>query len=345
MDQGVALLEALHASPADDTGWLILADWLEEQGQPERAELVRLVQALRHVGADWTDPQRQRTPRSRMPQEARLRQLLDAGVAPCVPERVNSAGMRLALIPAGSFWMGSPSGEEGRHSDEHPRHRVEITRPFYLGVYPVTQEEYRQVTGTNPSHFCATGAGKNRVKGSALDTKRFPVESVWWKDAVAFCKKLSALPAEKAAGRVYRLPTEAEWEYACRAGTTSIFHYGNSLSSHRANVDGNLPERDRKGLFLARPCPVGQYPLNAFGLYDMHGNVWEWCADWFKIEYYEKSPNRDPTGPARGTLRALRGGSWQYGARIARSAYRFRAEPDSLQSDFGFRVALDVALP
>jgi formylglycine-generating enzyme required for sulfatase activity len=192
--------------------------------------------------------------------------------------------------------------------------------------------------GTNPSFFRAGGEEETRVRD--LDTSAFPVENVSSHDAVRFCERLSALPQEKAAGRVYRLPTEAEWEYACRAGTTTPFHFGNALTSDLANIVGNLPERAAtRGDYLARTCAVGSYPGNAFGLYDMHGNVWEWCADWFDENYYPHSPETDPAGPPGGTRRSLRGGGWYYPAHICRSAFRYRYEPGARHKDFGFRVA------
>ena len=156
--------------------------------------------------------------------------------------------------------MGSPRVEAGRLDDEE-QHEVEITRPFYMGMYTVTQAEYEEVMGQNPSYFSATGDGKDKVAG--MDTRQFPVEMVTWNDAVEFCRKLSQLPAEQQAGRVYRLPTEAEWEYSCRAGTTTPFHFGNSLSSNQANTDGLHPSARRKRDRIcsgpprsARTCPM-----------------------------------------------------------------------------------------
>jgi formylglycine-generating enzyme required for sulfatase activity len=138
-------------------------------------------------------------------------------------EITNSIGMKLILIPAGKFLMGSPDAKD-IGPEEKPQHEVEISHPFYMGVYTVTQEEYQQVMGTNPSYFSSNGKGQNWVSG--IDTRRFPVDGVSWLDAVAFCRKLSAMPAEQAAGRTCRLPTEAEWEYACRAGTTTFYFFG-----------------------------------------------------------------------------------------------------------------------
>jgi formylglycine-generating enzyme required for sulfatase activity len=249
--------------------------------------------------------------------------------------------MELVLIRPGVFWMGSPASEPGRYLDEGPRHRVRITRPFYLGRCQVTQEQYERHMGQNPSNFRGGGAGAERVAG--LDTRRFPVESVSWLEATAFCAALSVLPAERAAGRIYRLPTEAEWEYGCRAGTahSAPFHFGYSLSSRQANFDGDRPYgRARRGPNLRRPCPVGSYRPNAWGLHDMHGNVWEWCSDWFDETYYEHSPEDDPPGPEEGESRVLRGGSYYYIGASCRAAIRFGRRPISRSSLDGFRVAL-----
>jgi uncharacterized protein (TIGR02996 family) len=317
------LLEALHREPSDVTAWLALADALEEAGQADRAELTRL---LRHR-CDQTEP--------------RVQELLQGGVLPCVPERTNSIGMRFVLIPPGTFRMGSPEGEEGRGPWEGPVHEVEISRPFYLGVYPVTQAQWRAVMGNNPSHFCATGGGKKSVKG--MSTADFPVESVSWVDVAVFLDRLSALEKVQKSGRKYRLPSEAEHEYACRGGASSyqVFHFGSSLSSAQANFDGNYPYGGAdEGPYLERTCKVGSYPPNAFSLFDMHGNIWQWCADWFDGDYYARSPRRDPQGPSEGPYRVYRGGSWFNNGRCCRSAYRRRDVPADQGRDLGFRVVL-----
>jgi formylglycine-generating enzyme required for sulfatase activity len=251
-------------------------------------------------------------------------------------EIVNSIGMKLVRIPPGTFRMGAPRSEAG--GEDEPEHEVTITRAFHLGVYEVTQEEYQKVMGSNPSYFSATGEGKAKVKGT--DTRRFPVENVSWEDAVLFCEKLSALAKEKAAGRLYRLPTEAEWEHACRAGTKTAFHFGGSLSSKEANFDGKYPFGGAAaGSNLGRTAEVGSYAKNAFGLCDMHGNVMEWCADWFDGGYYRASPKNDPPGPKRGKSRVLRGGSWEGDGRSCRAAARSWEDPRRRDDSIGFRVA------
>jgi formylglycine-generating enzyme required for sulfatase activity len=228
----------------------------------------------------------------------------------------NSIGMKLARIPKGAFMMGSPESEEGRYSDEGPQHSVTISKDYYLGAYEVTQEQYQRIMGENPSEFKGTNN---------------PVETVSWEDAVAFCKKLSELPEEKAAGRVYRLPTEAEWEYACRAGSTTRFGFGDSDSQL-----GSYAWFDENSARTTHP--VGEKTSNAWGLYDMHGNVWEWCADW-KGDY-STSAVTDPAGPATGSYRVFRGASWRDGAAYCRSAIRNRYVPSYRYPFDGFRVAL-----
>jgi uncharacterized protein (TIGR02996 family) len=331
MDLEGALLQAIHDAPTDEAPWLVLADWLEENDQPGRAELVRLQFGL------CLEPEGPR----RLAWEERLRQLLASGVRPCVPTLTNSLGMTLALIPPGKFWMGSPDDEDGHSAHEGPQHEVEITRPFYLGVFPVTQEQYQKVMGTNPSWFSAEGGGKDKVTG--LDTGNFPVERVSWEDAVAFCKDLSEMPEEKRKKRLYRLPTEAEWEYACRGGASSSspFHFGASLSSTQANFDGNYPYGGAAlGPYLRRTCAVGSHKPNAFGLHDLHGNVWEWCADWYGENYYNQSPRQGPQGPQNGGRCVLRGGSWYNYAEGCRAATRYWYEPSDRVNDLGFRVVL-----
>jgi formylglycine-generating enzyme required for sulfatase activity len=245
----------------------------------------------------------------------------------------NAIGLKLVLIPAGAFQMGASPDEAGRRENEEPRREVTLTHRFYLGVYPVTQEQYQRVVGKNPSRF----------GGGAGGGPEFPVDSVSWEEAAAFCRRLSELPAEKQAGRVYRLPTEAEWEYACRAGTTTTFCYGPALNAAQANFDGRFPYAGGEpGRSVGKTTRVGTYPANNFGLYDMHGDVWEWCADWLDALYYARGPRRDPPGPDAGSFRVLRGGSWRNHAVTCRAAYRNGLGPQARDSAVGFRVALDV---
>jgi formylglycine-generating enzyme required for sulfatase activity len=239
--------------------------------------------------------------------------------------------MRFVRIPEGRFVMGSVPQEVGRAADEGPAHAVRITQSFYLGVFPVTQEQYQAVMDVNPACFGGTDRGNH------------PVESVSWDDAREFCQRLSARDAEKARRHTYRLPTEAEWEYACRAGTQTPFHGGAALSAAQANCDGEQPYGGAEpGPNLHRTTPVGSYPANAWGLADMHGNVWEWCQDAYDEHYYRASPPADPRGPARGSQRVVRGGAWMLAARYCRSARREKFPPAVRSSLIGFRVVLQV---
>jgi formylglycine-generating enzyme required for sulfatase activity len=217
---------------------------------------------------------------------------------------------------------------------------VEISCPFYLSAYEVTQAQYKKVMGTNPSAFRAGGTSGAQVRGMRTDD--FPVDSVSYGDAVAFCKKLSALPAEKAAQRFYRLPTEAEWEYACRAGTTTPFHFGKSLSSRQANFHGHLPAGGAaRGPFLRRPCKVGSYKPNAWGLYDMHGNVWEWVANRSSLSDDESRSARKAPHRKAGTLFISRGGSWRNIGYFCRAAHRGYSHGEGCNQD-GIRVACTI---
>jgi formylglycine-generating enzyme required for sulfatase activity len=256
-------------------------------------------------------------------------------------EITNSIGMKLVPIPAGKFLMGSPTSEAERDAGED-QHEVAITRPFYLGVHTVTQGQFEKVMGKNPSFFHPKNGG----------SPDHPAEQVRWGDAREFCTKLSALPDEKKAGRTYHLPSEAEWEYACRAGTTTVFNVGNALSSKQANFNGNFPYGDApKGSFLHRTAKVGSYPPNAWGLYDMHGNVLQWCNDWYDPNYYKKSPKENPKGPEKGMIETgfrsdffviVRGGCWLDEGRACRSGRRFRLQQSEPYRWTGFRVACDV---
>jgi formylglycine-generating enzyme required for sulfatase activity len=227
----------------------------------------------------------------------------------------NSIGMEFVPIPAGSFVMGSDKGKDKEAGDDEiPQHQVTISKPFYLGRYEVTQAQWEAMMGNNPSKF----QGRNN-----------PVENVSWEDAQEFIKRLNAREGTNA----YRLPTEAEWEYAARAGTTGIYSFGDdeaSLGRH-AWYDDNSDEKSH---------PVGQKAPNAWGLYDMHGNVYEWVQDWYDGFYYYKTPSENPRGLFIGLIRVNRGGAWVHGAWGCRSAFRGNNSPDRRRSDIGFRLAL-----
>ena len=251
--------------------------------------------------------------------------------------------MKFALIPPGEFQMGSPNSERWRGGNEQ-QHCVRITKPFYLGVYEITQSEFEHMMGRNPSGFSNGGGQAEAVKG--LDTSRYPVETVTWYDAVEFCNTLSEKEARRPYYRIagiarhakgwikdaqvsieggggYHLPTEAQWEYACRAGTTTPFNFGAANNGALSNCNGQAPYgTEEQGPALGRTVPVGSYRPNAFGLYDMHGNVWEWCWDVYDEAYYKNSPESDPAGPSGGSRRVNRGGNWRREAAFSRSAVR-----------------------
>ena len=238
----------------------------------------------------------------------------------------------------------------GALPSEGPRHHVRITRAFYLGMYPVTQKEWEKVMGTNPSEFSATGNGKDKV--ARQESNRFPVEMVSWDDCIEFCRKLSDLPAEKKAGRFYRLPSEARWEYACRAGSTGRYCFSPAnrtvpmeYEEHRL-IDYGWFNDNSGGM----THPVGLKRPNAWELYDMHGNVWQWCEDWFDKDYYGVSSPDDP-GPrprpqpappegSGGNDRVCRGGSWCLPMGRCRAADRGSYGAWIRSHDHGLRVVL-----
>jgi len=289
--------------------------------------------------------------------------------------------LKMTLIPAGEFKMGSGESAEATAAffnktyaeyvmkaeflkDEHPQHRVRITKPFYLGTYHVTRGQFRQFVkdsgyktdaekgerpgsfGWDPDMKAFIFNAKYSWRNAGFEqTDEHPVVNASWNDAVAFCKWLS-----KKEGKTYRLPTEAEWEYACRAGTTTRYSSGDDPET-LAKV-GNVADAAAKAQLpdwtwtikandgYVFTAPVGKFKPNAFGLYDMHGNAWQWCADWYGAEYYAKSPIDDPTGPDSGDDRVLRGGSWSDWPVSSRSAERCKFTPDGRDYGLtGFRVS------
>jgi uncharacterized protein (TIGR02996 family) len=308
------LLCSLARDPGDDAAWLALSDHLEETGD-ERGEATRLSLWLRR---------RLNDPRQGAWQERSL-ELLNRGVRVGLPHREivlpGGIALSLVLVPPGSFFMGQEEGYAERDDDETPRHRVTLTRGFWLGIYPVTQAQWCALLPALEFQFPGP---------------RLPVEEVKWFEAQQFCRRLAEhtnLP--------FRLPSEAEWEYACRAGGSAAFAFGPTLSSDQANFDANYVFGGApRGIYRERTTPVGTFPANAWGLHDLHGNVLEWCQDWYSSDYYQHSPEHDPPGPLEGEFRVVRGGSWYFGARPARSAYRFWMDPEQRDDDLGFRVAL-----
>jgi formylglycine-generating enzyme required for sulfatase activity len=260
------------------------------------------------------------------------------GRARCLSEDLGD-GIKLEMveIPAGAFLMGSPETEAERTAAEGPQHEVSV-QSFFIGKYPVTQAQWRAVAKW-PQVKRALNPEPSSFQGD-----EHPVENISWQDAVEFCARLS-----QRTGREYRLPTEAEWEYACRAGTATPFHYGETITPKLASYDARLPYAAApRGTQQHQTARVGSLGLaNPFGLCDLHGNVWEWCADAWHDDYraaprdgsaWETVPGAVATG-----LRVVRGGSWFNAARLCRSAYRFYAAPDRCGNDSGFRVAMTLS--
>ncbi len=348
--------------PATEASAERVADLIRQLGHEEYARREAASRRLEEIGEPALDTLRTVAAANRDLEIRRRAQEIINVIRPW-SLKSKSTALEMVLIDPGEFLMGSPNSEPNRWGDE-AQHRVRITRPCYLGAYEVTQDEYRQVMNSNPSWFTSTGAGRDKVVGQKTD--RFPVESVTWYDAVEFCNRLSKLDGfepyykladvkrEKdsiksagvavAGGKGYRLPTEAEWEYACRAGTTTAFHYGTETGRGQANlkpamIPGGYGGATPKWPDLGRTTQVGSYAANHWGLYDMHGNAGEWCWDWYGKEYYTDSPRDDPQGQDGGRHRVLRGGSWLVLEGSGRSASRFYHTPDESKYYGGFRVA------
>ena len=248
----------------------------------------------------------------------------------------NGITLDMVAIPGGTFTMGSPQDEKDSFGDERPQHEVNVP-PFFIGKYPITQTQWRAIAsrtdlkverdlGFKPAYF------KDRP-----DSDRRPVEQVNWYDAVEFCARLSKLT-----GREYRLPSEAEWEYACRAGTTTPFYFGETITGELANYNASYTYAgEAEGEYREETTPVGQFPPNAFGLYDMHGNVWEWCADTWH-DNYDGAPTDGSVWTENGddNCSLTRGGSWFNDPDLCRSAFRFYnfRRRDNYYDDIGFRV-------
>ncbi len=299
-------------------------------------------------------------------QQARVHQQAWARQLGVPVEHISAVGIKLVLIPPGEFTMGSTPADvtealrflggskawQEHVQSEGPQHKVILTQPFFLGVYEVSQAEYEKVMGSdrNLSWFAPNGTGKGHVAG--IDVTQHPVEMTSWNDAAEFCARLSQFEKLQPCcvrdgetvtplpGNGYRLPTEAQWEFACRAGTESRYWFGDKYE--------DLPQADRFDLNSnARTHAVGELKANPFGLHDLHGNVWEWVEDWWGPTYYGTLPEKgaiDPLGPpSAGLQRVLRGGHWRSTASISRASSRYSALPTALQNCAGFRVAVPVA--
>jgi formylglycine-generating enzyme required for sulfatase activity len=253
----------------------------------------------------------------------------------------NDLKMEFCWCLPGAFVMGSPHNERDRYENEE-QVRVELTRGFWMAKHPVTQAQYVMVMATNPSFFTSDRQKDNPARG--MNTSRFPVEGVSFEKASEFCTKLTQYERDRRRlppGWEYRLPTEAQWEYACRAGTERATAFGDTLSSHQANFLGLNPypcDGGRKGPYLRRPTDIGSYLPNAWGIHDMHGNLWQWCRDW----YDEKLPGgKDPERKVTTGYHVARGGSWADDGRSCRSAARFQVFPQQRADVLGFRVLIE----
>ncbi len=307
-----ALLAGVVADPLDETRWLALADHLDAHDDPRRAELLRL---HRRLLATCREPDAHP---ERGAWHARVTELLGAGVVPCVPRRTLAVpgGVPVvgSFVPPGSFLMGGTEYES-----EKPVHRVTLAAGFFLGVYPVTQALWAAVMGTQPSQ----SPGPNK-----------PVETVSWDECREFC---AALAARAGGPATVRLPTEAEWEWACRAGATTRYHFGDVASTDLANYNG-IYDRNGAGRGKNRKTTtdVGTFPPNPWGLFDLHGNVWEWCADAYRP--YAADGERESTESAETDLRVMRGGSWLNYPWNCRAASRDRYPRANRYCNVGFRV-------
>jgi len=314
------LLAGIVARPDELDRWLVLADWLEDQGDP-RAELARL-RYLLHVELDHPEADTRR---------ARQLALLEAGLAPVVPTWTNALGMRFALVLPGSFLMGSPASEWGRYDDE-VLHAATLTEPFYLGVFPITVGEFDKFV--QATTYTTEAEKENdsitwREPGFAQNS-RHPVVCVSWNDAQAMVVWLNQVEGDT--DLVYALPTEAQWEYACRAGSTKAYFWGDDPNQ----LGGQGWFSDNSG---DKTHPVKSKKPNPWGLHQMHGNVWEWCADWYGS--YPSVAVEDPPGPSSGSSHVCRGGGWDRGARDCRAAFRgFSAPADEYNLPaLGLRLA------
>ena len=315
-----ALLAGIVADPHNQLRWLIVADWLDDHEQCDRAELLRLHRELiryccevdRHPGrVGWKE------------QHARIVELIDAGVKPVVPQHtlMLPGGVPLVgnFIPPGSFLMGSDED-----SDLAPIHKVTLTKGFFMGIHPVTLAQWCAVLETEPIDFAE---------------HNMPVVAVSFGEVSAFCET-----ASESGDCQLCLPTEAEWEYACRAGTTTHFHFGQVPNTDRINYDGTQTwYQSPRGVQRNQPMEVGTYPPNPWGLFDTHGNVWEMCADAHDERFYERSPELDPVCHEGGECEmVVRGGGFSSSPFYCGSPFRSWCSRDFQSEEVGFRVVFTL---
>jgi formylglycine-generating enzyme required for sulfatase activity len=308
---GVKLTEDPKPTPTQVGGRELTGKTSVVTGTPERRSRVELGRLIKDLGGKWDQAERLLRQETTERQKPQAREVL-----------TNSLGMKLVLVPRGTSWMGDRGKQTG----------VEIARDFYIGIYPVTQEQWQAVMGSNPSWFCRSGTGADKVKEiTDAELKQFPVEQVSWNDVQDFLRRLNM--REKDRGLLYYLPTEAEWEYACRGGATSAedcafdFYFAeptNDISSEQANFDGRHPVGEvPNGKYLERTTKVGSYQPNRLGIYDMHGNVYEWCEDSYD----------------GGKARVIRGGCSHNSGSYCQASSRGSREPSGRDYYVGVRLA------
>ena len=312
-----ALLAGIVSDPLEETRWLVLADWLEEFDDPRRGELLRLHRKLLATCCE-TELHPERTT-----WHARIVELIGGDIRPCVPQETlllpGDIPMTFSFIPPGRFRMGSAHSET--RANERPVHMVTVTKGFFLGIYPVTQVQWQAVMGADPSYF----------KGPYR-----PVDTVSWYEAQEFCTKLTTILQGR---RAVHLPTEAEWEYACRAGATTEYHFGDAITTDLVNYDGNNTwNGSPKGQYREQTTDVGKFPANPWGLFDIHGNVWAWCEDWYGPYSAEDQVDPCRTTPHSNEYRVLRGGSWDDNPVNCRAAFRAGLSLAGRDYYYGFRV-------
>jgi formylglycine-generating enzyme required for sulfatase activity len=342
----------LPADPSSESELTRIIAFIDQLGDARFAKREAAFKELTLIGEKALPSVREAATRHADPEvQERATRLIPILLQGCAKSK--SLGLEMVVISQGDFEMGSPKGEYYRKADETP-HQVRFRKPFLMGTYEVTQGEFEKVTKRNPSIYAPKGE----------DTSRFPVENVTWFEAIDFCNRLNKLDGFEPfyrmenvktdkdvirsatvtilGGNGYRLPTEAEWEYSCRAGTRSAFHYGHSSNGTEANLKpgpaigyGSEP----MWKVLGRPDKVGAYKPNQWGLHEMHGNNGEWCWDWYDKDYPTDKLVIDPFGPDKGTQRVVRGGSWMVNERSCRSATRYYLTPDEQKNFVGFRVA------
>ena len=352
----IALIAASPTQAAPPSTYAHIQELIAQLGDSAFLRREQASQALSRIGEPALEPL-QRAARTSHDFEIRTRAQHVVDTILVQISRSPTLRMPFVFVPASTFRMGSPETEKDRKVDER-QHTVRVSHPFLIGKYEVTQDEYHQVMQHRPSWFSPTGEGSDKV--TKQTTGRFPVDSITWFDALVFCNRLSerddsepyyalsnlkqedssyvSANVEILGGTGYRLPTEAEWECACRAGTSTPYHFGAASGGGNYMYKTSTRNYGMGTYRLGRTNRIGSYAPNPLRIFDMHGNVAEWCFDWYDKSYYDRSPSNDPTGPRGGDHRVLRGGSWIVQQTSCRSATRFWAVPGETKFTIGFRI-------